>query len=120
MLAGYDVEAQTATLQVKVNPLVNWIWMGVGIMVVGTFIALLPERAFAFAVRSVPEGAATTSLILLLLVGYGATELRAQHVEEPQAVVVAPRTPVEKTCRPTSSACAGPAGASASASAPAA
>ena len=30
VLAGFDVETQEANLQVKVNPLVNWIWFGVG------------------------------------------------------------------------------------------
>ena len=41
--------------------------MGVGIMAMGTFIALLPERAFAFAAQTVPGGAATTTLLVLLL-----------------------------------------------------
>jgi cytochrome c-type biogenesis protein CcmH/NrfF len=70
--------------------------MGVGIMVLGTGIALLPERVFAFAAGRVPEGAVTASVVLLLLLGAGATQLRAQHVEEPQAVVAAPRSQVEK------------------------
>jgi len=34
---------------VVITPLVNWIWTGFGILVLGTGIALLPERAFAFA-----------------------------------------------------------------------
>jgi cytochrome c-type biogenesis protein CcmF len=53
VLAGYDASGQSAKLKVKVNPLVNWIWMGVGVMAIGTFIALLPARAFAFARASV-------------------------------------------------------------------
>ncbi len=48
-LAAYQVDTQEATLEVKINPLVNWIWMGVGVMLIGTIIALLPERALAFA-----------------------------------------------------------------------
>ncbi len=96
VLAGYGVETQSATLQVKVNPLVNWMWLGVGIMAVGTFIALLPERAFAFAAQSVPSGAATTSLVLILLLGSGAVVLRAQHVESAQTVAIMPRSPLEK------------------------
>jgi cytochrome c-type biogenesis protein CcmF len=67
VLAGYDVSSQTATYAVTVNPLVNWIWLGFGIMAIGTGIALLPESAFAFASARVPAGAVTTSLILLLL-----------------------------------------------------
>jgi cytochrome c-type biogenesis protein CcmF len=96
VLAGYNVESQQATLVVKVNPLVNWIWLGVGVMAIGTLIALLPERAFAFATSKVPAGAATTSMVLLLvLTGLGAS-LRAQHVESVQTVAVIPRTPLEK------------------------
>ena len=34
-----------------VNPLVNWVWLGFGILALGTGIALLPETAFAFARR---------------------------------------------------------------------
>ena len=34
ILGGYEVDKQTAVLQVKVNPLVNWIWFGVGVLVV--------------------------------------------------------------------------------------
>jgi cytochrome c-type biogenesis protein CcmF len=95
VLAGYTAETQSAKLKVKVNPLVNWIWLGVGLMAIGTFIALLPERAFSFAAQTVPSGATTASMILVLLLGSGAV-LRAQHIETGQAVVIAPRSPVEK------------------------
>lgn len=67
VLAGYEVETQNATYAVTINPLVNWIWLGFGLLAFGTGIALLPERAFAFAGATVPEGAATTTLLLLLL-----------------------------------------------------
>ena len=96
VLAASQVEDQAATLLVKVNPLVNWIWFGVGIMAIGTFIALLPERAFSFATANVPEGAATASLVLLVLFAGGGVHLHAQHVEQPQTVFVVPKTPLEK------------------------
>jgi cytochrome c-type biogenesis protein CcmF len=67
VLAGYDAAAQSATYQVTVNPLVNWIWFGFAILAMGTGLALLPESAFAFASAKVPAGAATASMILLLL-----------------------------------------------------
>jgi cytochrome c-type biogenesis protein CcmF len=66
VLAGYEVETQTATYSVTINPLVNWIWFGFGVLAIGTGIALLPERAFAFAAAKMPAGAVTTSLVLLL------------------------------------------------------
>jgi cytochrome c-type biogenesis protein CcmH/NrfF len=75
---------------------VNWIWFGVGILIIGTAIALLPERAFAFATSRVPAGAVTTSLVVLMLVSGGATCLGAQHVESGQTVVIVPKSPVEK------------------------
>jgi cytochrome c-type biogenesis protein CcmF len=65
VLAGYDVAKQAATYAITVNPLVNWIWFGFGVMAIGSIIALLPDSAFAFATAKVPAGAATTSILLL-------------------------------------------------------
>ncbi len=68
VLAGYDVASQSATYSITINPLVNWIWLGFGVLAFGTGLALLPERAFAFATARLPaEAAATTTLLLLLL-----------------------------------------------------
>ena len=64
-LAAYDLGDQSATFQVAVNPLVNWIWFGFAIMALGTGIALLPESTFAFVTAKVPGGAATTSVLIL-------------------------------------------------------
>jgi len=96
VLAAYNVESQTAVLKIVVNPLVNWIWLGVGIMVFGSIIALLPERSMAFATSKVPESAVTTSVVLLLLFAGGVASLRAQHIEAPQTVLIVPKSPVEK------------------------
>jgi cytochrome c-type biogenesis protein CcmF len=68
VLAGYDVASQSATYAITINPLVNWIWFGFGIMALGSIIALLPETAYAFATARIPANAATTSLLLLALV----------------------------------------------------
>jgi cytochrome c-type biogenesis protein CcmF len=67
VLAAYEVETQNATYAVTVNPLVNWIWLGFGVLALGTGLALLPERAFVLAGARVPEGAATTTLMFVLL-----------------------------------------------------
>jgi cytochrome c-type biogenesis protein CcmF len=67
VLAGYEMQEQTASLEFHINPLVNWIWMGFGILAVGTLIALLPEAAFSFATATMPAGTVTTSLVLLSL-----------------------------------------------------
>ncbi len=66
VLADFNAAAQSGTYTVTVNPLVNWIWFGFAVMAIGTGIALLPDRAFAFAAAKIPEGAVTTSLVLLL------------------------------------------------------
>jgi cytochrome c-type biogenesis protein CcmF len=79
VLGGFDLADQSVTLQLVVNPLVNWIWIGFGIMALGTGIALLPERSFAFALAKMPaEAAATTVALLLLVLLSGGTTLSAQ------------------------------------------
>ncbi len=95
-LAGYELQSMKAILQVTVNPLINWIWFGIGVMILGTGICLLPERTFAFATSRVPQGAVTTSLIFLMVFAGGMARLHAQHVELPQTVVVVPRSPTER------------------------
>lgn len=42
ILAGYDEDS--ATFKVLVNPLVVWLWIGGGIMLLGTIVVVLPER----------------------------------------------------------------------------
>jgi cytochrome c-type biogenesis protein CcmF len=96
VLGGYDAAAQSADLQVSINPLVNWIWFGVGVIVIGAVVTLLPERALAFATSRVPEGAVTTSLILLLVLSGGAAHVRAQHTETAQTEAIVPNTPLER------------------------
>ena len=67
VLAGYDAATQTATYTVAVNPLVNWIWFGFGVMAIGTIIALLPESAYAFAAARVPAATAGATTALLIV-----------------------------------------------------
>jgi cytochrome c-type biogenesis protein CcmF len=74
------VASQVAPLQIVINPLVNWIWLGFGILALGTGIALLPDRAFSFAVAKSPvEAAATTAVTLALLLLPGARPASAQE-----------------------------------------
>ncbi len=97
VLGGYDVATQNATYAITVNPLVNWIWFGFGVMALGTGLALLPESAFAFAAAKLPAsaattpaGAATTTLLMLLLLWPAAVRAQGQNVS------VVPRSALER------------------------
>lgn len=45
ILAGWERGGELATFKVMVNYLVNWIWIGMYLMVIGTLVALWPNRA---------------------------------------------------------------------------
>jgi cytochrome c-type biogenesis protein CcmF len=83
VMAAFSLEDQTASVEVHINPLVNWVWFGFGILAIGTGIALLPEASMSFAMARVPAEAVTATLLLLsLLLPAGAAF--AQHVETGQ------------------------------------
>jgi cytochrome c-type biogenesis protein CcmF len=67
VLPAFDLQEQSASMEIVVNPLVNWVWAGFGILALGTGIALLPEAALGFALAKVPSNAVTTSMLLLSL-----------------------------------------------------
>jgi cytochrome c-type biogenesis protein CcmH/NrfF len=102
-----DFGTQTISLQVVVNPLVNWIWLGFGVLAFGTGIALLPERSYSFALGKLPleaaAGSATTALSILAIVALsllGPARLSAQeHVEDPNIAVTPSRSPLEEELR---------------------
>ena len=100
VLGGFDLADQSVTLQIVVNPLVNWIWLGFGVLALGTGIALLPERSFAFALAKMPaEAAATTVALLLRAAAVGGATLSAQDGMGGDANTQTsfyPRTPFEK------------------------
>jgi cytochrome c-type biogenesis protein CcmF len=83
VMAAYSIEDQTASVEVHINPLVNWVWFGFGILAIGTGIALLPEASISFALAKLPAEAVTASVLLLsILLSSGAAF--AQHVETGQ------------------------------------
>ena len=96
VLAGFTAETQAATYVITVNPLVNWIWLGFGVMTIGSLIALLPERALSFASAKVPAGAATTTTLLLAL-ALTAAPLRAQESTPVPSEVSSKVPPVAKS-----------------------
>ena len=93
VMPAFEVEEQTASVEVHINPLVNWVWFGFGILAIGTGIALLPEASMSFALAKLPEGVATATLLLLSLLLSSATAF-AQHVEtgqDPRLQLVSPQ-----------------------------
>ena len=91
-MPAFEIEEQTASVEVHINPLVNWVWFGFGILAIGTGIALLPEASMSFALAKLPAEAVTASLLLLsILLSSGAAF--AQHVEtgqDPRLQLVSP------------------------------
>jgi cytochrome c-type biogenesis protein CcmF len=84
VMPAFELQDQTASVEVHINPLVNWLWFGFGILAMGTAIALLPERALSFAAARLPAEAATATLLVLgLLLAPGLAF--AQHVELPRS-----------------------------------
>ena len=65
VLPAFDLQTQQASLQIVVNPLVDWIWFGFAVIAIGTGIALLPERAYSVRAGEAAVGgraAAATTL----------------------------------------------------------
>jgi cytochrome c-type biogenesis protein CcmF len=102
VLDSFDLGTQTITLDVTINPLVNWVWMGFGMLAFGTGIALLPESTFSFALAraGVPEAATTTVALVLALMLFGAPRAAlAQHPEAAAggvAMILQPKNEIEK------------------------
>jgi len=94
VMPAFEVEEQTASVEVHINPLVNWVWFGFGILAIGTGIALLPEASLSFAVAKLPAEAVTAALLLLsILISSGSAF--AQHVEtgqDPRLQLVSPES----------------------------
>jgi len=57
--AGMNPETNLPTLHVFINPLVKWVWWGGMVVVMGTIVALVPNRAavVVLARTEVPAGA---------------------------------------------------------------
>jgi cytochrome c-type biogenesis protein CcmH/NrfF len=98
VLAAHEVGTQAAHLQLVVNPLVNWVWLGFGVLALGTGIALLPERALSFAAsRAAASQTATTTAALVLALLAAPQTVSAQHDDEATSIAaIVPRNDVER------------------------
>ena len=60
--AGQSPETQTPVIHAYLNPLVKWVWLGGAIVVMGTFVALLPNRRTVLALAGSTEPSPVTEL----------------------------------------------------------
>ncbi len=94
VLPSYQVSDQSASVDIVVNPLINWIWVGFAVMAFGTGIVLLPERTFAFAMAKFPAEVATTAGMLLLMASLAAPVFA--QAGSGQNIPLVPKDPLEK------------------------
>jgi cytochrome c-type biogenesis protein CcmF len=88
VMPAFDAPTQSSTLEITVTPLINWLWIGFGLLAIGTLIALMPETAFAFAVARMPANATRAAgmwMILLALVFPAAIQAQDGPVAQPSA-----------------------------------
>ena len=52
--AGQSPDTQTPVIHAYLNPLVKWIWFGGAMVVLGTIVALLPNRKAVLVLAAVP------------------------------------------------------------------
>ena len=63
VLTGFDTSTQRANFRVYLNPLVNWVWIGFGVLLFGGLICLIPQR-FAEGRRFGGGGSAALALVV--------------------------------------------------------
>jgi len=76
--SGQSPDGQTPVIHAYLNPLVKWIWLGGAIVVMGTFVALLPNRRTALVLAGTTQPASVTDLGTVLAPSRTAT-LREGH-----------------------------------------
>ena len=105
VMPQFEAGQQSANIEITVTPFVNWLWLGFGVLALGTLIAVLPETTFAFAAARVPDAvkAATASMILLAIVTPAAVQAQDGGVVS--------KSPQQRQLEQKSSACAGHPGA---------
>jgi len=52
---GKNPDTDRPIIKVFLNPLMNWIWIGVAIVVMGTFLALVPSQKKNPRSQTIPE-----------------------------------------------------------------
>ncbi len=47
ILSAFERDGSSATFKVLINPMISWIWIGGGVILLGVIVAVLPERRLA-------------------------------------------------------------------------
>jgi cytochrome c-type biogenesis protein CcmF len=47
ILSTFERDGSSATIKVIINPMISWIWIGGGVILLGVIVAVLPERRLA-------------------------------------------------------------------------
>jgi cytochrome c-type biogenesis protein CcmF len=63
--AGMDPEANVPVIHAFLNPLVKWIWLGGVWVVMGTLLALMPNRRAGLVLAGAPQGAVVPGEVAL-------------------------------------------------------
>ena len=69
VLNGFDTMSKQANFTVYLNPMVNFVWLGFGLLAFGTVICLLPVGLFAGAPSRKTKAAAAATLAILIVGG---------------------------------------------------
>ncbi len=98
MLNGFDRQQGIANMKVVINPLVDWIWCGFLMLIFGTVIAFLPDRAYALAGAAAKSdktkaAASITALLFMLLAG---GNVHAQSMQRAGGELHMPRSDHER------------------------
>ncbi|MCG5052097.1 MAG: cytochrome c biogenesis protein CcsA [Myxococcales bacterium] len=88
-LGNFDLSEGIGNFEIRVNPLVDWIWVGFMMLAFGTGITLLPERVLAPLAAKVKAdvGGATqaaTTLLLVAFVGVGGLLIPSRAAAAPE------------------------------------
>src|SRR5207245_907465 len=100
VLNGYEGQAGIANIKVVINPLVDWIWLGFLLLIFGTVIAFLPDRAYALAGAAAKDkgksAAAATAILFLLLAGGNVRAQAAMEQAQQGTLMHTPRNQHER------------------------
>ncbi len=47
ILSAFERDGSSATIKAMINPMISWIWIGGGVILLGVIVAVLPERRLA-------------------------------------------------------------------------